>query len=102
MEDLTDWARVNALTDEEITAAAASDPDTIHPDDPWWQSELREIREPDVRKKRVSLSLDEDVIAWYRQWWGRGHHGAVNQVLRRFMEKAQEEEERRQANAAAE
>jgi uncharacterized protein (DUF4415 family) len=99
MKGLTDWERVDKLTDEEIAAAAADDPDTVHPDDPWWQEQLTSggvVVPPGVRRKRVSLSLDEDVIAWFRAR-GRGYQGLINHALRRHM---QEEERREHGNAA--
>jgi uncharacterized protein (DUF4415 family) len=100
LEDLTDWERVRNMTDEEIAAAAASDPDTVHPDDPWWREQLARggvVVSPGVRQKRVSLQLDEDVIAWFRRL-GRGYQHSINHVLRRHMQ----DEERRKHDTAAE
>jgi uncharacterized protein (DUF4415 family) len=95
MESLTDWERVDKLTDEEIAAAAADDPDTVHPDDPWWREQMARggvLVPPGLKKKRVTLPLDEDVVAWFRRQ-GRGWQHGVNHVLRRHM---QDEERRRQ------
>jgi uncharacterized protein (DUF4415 family) len=106
LEDRTDWDRVDRLTEEEITAAAASDPDTVDPDDPWWQRQLCRggvVVPPGIPKKRVSLRLDEDVIAWFRKD-GRGYHHLVNHALRRYMqdeERSMQDEERRRQEAAA-
>jgi uncharacterized protein (DUF4415 family) len=100
LEDLTDWARVHDLTDEEVATAAATDPDTISPDDPWWREQLQEggvVMPPELRKRRVSLLLDEDVIAWFRRL-GRGYQHSVNHVLRRHMQ----DQERRKHDTAAE
>jgi uncharacterized protein (DUF4415 family) len=100
LEDLTDWARVRDMTDEEIAAAAATDPGTVPPDDPWWQEQLQEggvVVPPDVRKGRVSLLLDEDVIAWFRRL-GRGYHHSINHVLRRHVQ----DQQRRKHDTAAE
>jgi len=100
LEDLTDWERVHAMTDKEIAAAAATDPDTISPDDPWWREQLREggvTVSASPRKKRVSLLLDEDVIAWFRLG-GRGYQHTINDVLRRHMQDRQ----RRKHDTAAE
>jgi uncharacterized protein (DUF4415 family) len=88
LEDLTDWARVHDMADEEIAVAAATDPDTVHPDDPSWREQLREggvVVPPNLRKRRVSLSLDEDVIAWFRHL-GPGYQHSINHVLRRHMQ----------------
>jgi uncharacterized protein (DUF4415 family) len=94
LEDLTDWERVRSMTDEEIAAAAADDPDTVHPDDPWWREQMARggvLVPPGLKKKRVTLQLDEDVVAWFRRQ-GRGWQHGVNHVLRRHMQ----DEERRQ------
>jgi uncharacterized protein (DUF4415 family) len=99
-EDLTDWPRVHNMTDEEIAAAAATDPDTVHPDDPRWREQLEEggvLVPPDLRKKRVSVVLDEDVIAWFRRL-GRGYQHSINHVLRRHMQ----DQLRRKHDTAAE
>lgn len=105
MESLTDWERVRNMTDEEIAEAAASDPDTVHPDDPWWRKQLERggvTVPPRVRKKRVTLHLDEDVLAWYRRR-GRSWQHSVNHALRRYMQDVErdrrefEEEEKESA-----
>jgi hypothetical protein len=54
LEDLTDWARVHDMTDGEIAVAAATDPDTVHPDD------LR------------GASSFEKAVLWCRPIFGRG------------------------------
>lgn len=93
LEDLTDWERVRNMSDEEIAKAAASDPDTVHPDDPWWRRQLEKggvMVPPGVRKKRVVLHLDEDVLAWFRKR-GRSWHHSVNHALRRYMQDVERE-----------
>ena len=100
LEDLTDRERVHAMTDEEIAAAAATDPDTISPDDPWWREQLQEggvVVPPRLRKKRISLLLDEDVLAWFRRL-GPDYQHSINHVLRRHVQ----QEQRRKHDAAAE
>lgn len=100
LDDLTDGARVHDMTDEEIAMAAATDPDTISPDDPWWREQLQDggvVVPPDLRKRRVSVVLDEDVIAWFRRL-GRGYQHSINHVLRRHMQ----DQQRRKHDTAAE
>jgi uncharacterized protein (DUF4415 family) len=100
LEDRTDWERVRNLTDAEIAAAAATDPDTVHPDDPWWREQLQQggvVVSPNFRKRRVSLLLDEDVIAWFRRL-GPGYQHSINHVLRRHMQ----DQQRRKHDTAAE
>jgi uncharacterized protein (DUF4415 family) len=100
LEDRTDWERVRNLTDAEIAAAAATDPDTVHPDDPWWREHLQQggvVVPPNLRRRRVSLLLDEDVIAWFRRL-GPGYQHSINHVLRRHMQ----DQQRRNHDTAAE
>jgi uncharacterized protein (DUF4415 family) len=100
LEDLTDGERVHDMTDEQIAAVAATDPDTVHPDDPWWREQLQQggvVVPPGLKKKRVSLLLDEDVVAWFRRL-GRGYQHSINHVLRRHMQ----DQRRREHDTAAE
>lgn len=80
----TDWAQVDALTDDDIEAAMRDDPDWadfINMD--WSKAELVYP----VSKKPVSIRLDEDVIAFFKKM-GRGYQTRINAVLRSYMEHA--------------
>src|SRR6516165_10372487 len=78
----TDWARVDALTDEEVEAAIASDPD--------WQ-EFRDIDWSDAvlvippKKKAISIRVDEDVLDFFKRE-GEGYQRRINAVLRSYMQ----------------
>ena len=78
----TDWARVDKLTDEEITAAMRDDPDWADLMDIDWSK--AELVHP-ARKKPVSIRLDEDIIAYFKKT-GRGYQTRINTVLRSYME----------------
>ena len=83
MEDKTDWARVRALTDEDIERAVAQDPDAA----PFWTEEdwkHARVVWPSG-KAPVTLRLDRDIIAWFKQR-GRGYQTRINAVLRAFVE----------------
>jgi uncharacterized protein (DUF4415 family) len=82
--DQTDWARVEALTEEEIEAAARSDPEWEGLlDIDWSNAELVMPR----RKEAISIRLDEDVLAFFKGL-GAGYQTRINAVLRHFMEHA--------------
>ncbi len=83
-KDQTDWARVDALTDEEIDAAIADDPDAAPIVEAAWFAEAAK-RLPN--KKQITLRLDEDVIEFFRQEGDR-YQTRMNAVLRAFMEHA--------------
>ena len=80
-ESLTDWARVRAMSDAEIEAATASDPDW-RDIDPDWVGKAEPI--PPVRKRRLTLALDEDVIDWFRTQ-DRRYQARMNAILRAYM-----------------
>ena len=80
-EDKTDWARVNALSDEDILAAMRDDPDWAEFMDIDWSKAV--VVYP-IAKKAVSIRLDEDVIDFFKQG-GPGYQTRMNAVLRHFM-----------------
>jgi len=51
----------------------------------WRERQLEVKRWLRLPKKRVTLNLDADVLAWFREM-GRGYQWEVNRVLRRVME----------------
>ena len=77
----TDFARLRRLTDEEIASAVSEDPDAVPTDIDW------SAAEPiyPVRKKPVSIRLDEDILAYFKTM-GRGYQTRINAVLRSYME----------------
>jgi uncharacterized protein (DUF4415 family) len=83
-ESRTDWDRVRAMSDEEIEAAAASDPHAPPLDEAFWQ-EARVVFPQPVRKKHTGLRIEEDVLAWFRAH-GPGYQTRMNAVLRAYVE----------------
>jgi uncharacterized protein (DUF4415 family) len=76
----TDWARLEALTDEEIDASIANDPDWS---DEWKWSEAVLVIPP--KKKAISIRVDEDVLDYFRKD-GAGYQRRMNAVLRSYMQ----------------
>lgn len=73
---------LDALSDEEAARRVAADPDAPPPPDAdWWRG--AEVMAP--RKQPVTLRLDPDVLAWFREQ-GPGYQARINAVLRRYME----------------
>ncbi|MET3906209.1 uncharacterized protein (DUF4415 family) [Bradyrhizobium sp. S3.3.6] len=77
----TDWARVDALTDEDIAEAVANDPDAVPIDIDWSDAVL--VMPP--RKKAISIRLDEDVLDFFKRE-GEGYQRRMNAVLRSYMQ----------------
>ena len=51
----------------------------------WRERQLKVKRWLRLPKKRVTLNLDADVLAWFRGM-GRGYQWEINKALRRVME----------------
>ena len=82
MKDLTDWARLDAMTEEEIERNAADDPDNP----PWTDEDWANARVVWPQGKApVTVRLDKDIIAWFKLR-GRGYQTRINAVLRAFVE----------------
>jgi uncharacterized protein (DUF4415 family) len=80
----TDWARVKAMTEEEIDAAARSDPDAqpLDVDAPdFWKNAVLVL----PSKRMVCLRIDRDILDWFRSQ-GKGYQTRMNAVLRAYME----------------
>lgn len=78
--DKTDWEHVLKLTDEEIEAAIASDPDAMPAIDDFsdWEVVIP------VRKMALSIRLDEDVLEFFKGS-GPRYQTRINEVLRTYM-----------------
>jgi uncharacterized protein (DUF4415 family) len=81
MKDETDYARLDAMTDEDIAKAVAEDPDAAPLDIDWTKARL--VLPPG--KENVTLRVDRDVLAWFRAT-GKGFHTRMNAVLRAYMD----------------
>src|SRR4051794_23596313 len=77
----TDWARVDALTDEEIAQAVANDPDAVPIDVDWSDAVL--VVPP--KKQAISIRVDEDVLDFFKKE-GDGYQRRINAVLRSYMQ----------------
>ena len=77
----TDWAVVDALTDEEIAEAVRNDPDAVPLDIDWSEAVL--VIPP--KKKAISIRVDEDVLDYFKKE-GAGYQRRINAVLRSYMQ----------------
>src|SRR5436309_146493 len=76
-----DWARVDALTDEEIAYAVANDPDAVPLDIDWSDAVL--VIPP--KKQAISIRVVEDVLNFFKKE-GDGYQRRINAVLRSYMQ----------------
>ncbi|MFM9974288.1 MAG: BrnA antitoxin family protein [Beijerinckiaceae bacterium] len=77
----TDWKRLDAMTDAQVTAAAEADPDAKPMTDDEWAMAALTI----PPKVSVGMRLDADVLAWFKKR-GAGYQTRINAVLRRYIE----------------
>ena len=78
----TDWAAVDALTDKEIEASIANDPDWQEFADIDWSQAVLVVP---PKKKAISIRLDEDVLDFFKSE-GAGYQRRMNAVLRSYMQ----------------
>lgn len=78
-EDRTDWARVDAATEDELEQAIAADSDADVPGADWTQARLVMPQ----RKDSIHLRIDPEVLGWFKQQ-GKGYLTRMNAVLRAY------------------
>jgi uncharacterized protein (DUF4415 family) len=86
----TDWARLDALTDEEIDASIANDPDWAEFKDLDWSDAVLVIP---PKKKAISIRVDEDVLDYFKKEGG-GYQRRMNAVLRSYMQQKRKPKKR--------
>jgi uncharacterized protein (DUF4415 family) len=87
----TDWDKLRNLTDEEINASIAGDPDWS---DDWNWSEGVVVIPP--KKKAISIRVDEDVLDYFKQH-GAGYQRRMNAVLRSYMDQTRKKPRKKRA-----
>jgi uncharacterized protein (DUF4415 family) len=80
-ETTTDWDRLRNLSDADIHAAVAADPDIIPTDETFWDN--AEIVLPQ-RKPTITIRIDAEVLAWLKSQ-GKGYQSRINAILRAYM-----------------
>jgi uncharacterized protein (DUF4415 family) len=78
----TDWARLDAMTDEEVEASIANDPDWTEFKDVDWSDAVLIIP---PKKQAISIRVDEDVLNFFKKE-GDGYQRRINAVLRSYMQ----------------
>jgi uncharacterized protein (DUF4415 family) len=77
----TDWDKVEKLTDAEIEAAMAQDPEWADFKDIDWSEAVLVIP---PKKKAISIRIDEDVLDFFKTQ-GSGYQRRMNAVLRSYV-----------------
>jgi uncharacterized protein (DUF4415 family) len=79
MKSKTDWAKVDALPQEEVERLADQEEGPL-PE--GWEAGISLGLPPG--KEAVKLRIDRDVLAWFRAT-GKGYQTRINNVLRAFV-----------------
>jgi uncharacterized protein (DUF4415 family) len=80
--DRTDWARVDAMTDEDIARQIAEDPD-VAPEITDEMIARAEVIE--VKRTPITIKIEPDVLAFYKRG-GPGYQTRMHAVLRAYAE----------------
>ena len=78
----TNLEKLRNLTDEEIEASIANDPDWQEFKDIDWSKAVLVIP---PKKKAISIRVDEDVLDYFKKE-GAGYQRRINAVLRSYMQ----------------
>ncbi|HTR15058.1 MAG TPA: BrnA antitoxin family protein [Roseiarcus sp.] len=91
-KSLTDWKRLDALTDEQIEEAVRRDPDAV-PLDFNWDKAVLVVR---PKKQAISIRVDEDVLDYFKTE-GAGYQRRMNAVLRSYMQQKKSKKTKKRA-----
>ena len=80
-ESKSNWAQAAAMTDAEIEAAIASDPDEAGMVVDWSKASI-ELPQP---KAVLNMRVDYDVMEFFRNQ-GKGYQTKINAVLRSYVD----------------
>jgi uncharacterized protein (DUF4415 family) len=99
MKGKTDYARLDAMTDDDIARAVESDPTMAPIGSIDWDKASLVI--PAAAKDVITLRLDHDVLEWLRST-GKGYQTRINQVLRAWYEVASKRDKAAEAQQTRE
>jgi uncharacterized protein (DUF4415 family) len=80
-DSLSNWERAAAMTEEELEAAIASDPDEAGMIVDWSKGTMV-LPEP---KAVLNMRVDRDILDYFKHQ-GKGYQSRINAVLRTFVE----------------
>lgn len=80
----TDWARIDAMTDEEIDLTDC--PKVT--EEMWTNGMLMKNFKPFPRKNQENLPVDKDIIEFFKTQ-GFNYPAKINQLLREYMDEQQ-------------
>lgn len=82
--DKTDWSKAMAISERELEASIAADPDDVHETIDWSKAIIG-LPPP---KDHINIRIDHDVLEWFKSR-GKGYQTLMNNVLRAFVQSRQ-------------
>jgi len=80
-KSLTDWKRLDSMTDDEIDT---SDIPAVTPE-MFAKAVVKRGLKTKASKSQLTLRVDSDVVKWFKSH-GRGYQTRINALLRAYME----------------
>jgi len=80
----SDLARLDAMTDEDIRAQIAADPDAAPELDEAWFARAQ-LKEPKPAKEAISFRVDRDVLEYFRRESPK-YQSRMHEVLRAYVD----------------
>lgn len=77
----TDWAKVDAMSQEEVERLADEEDGPLP--EGWEKNVI--VGMPSIGKEAIKLRIDKDVLGWFRGT-GAGYQTFMNNVLRAFVD----------------
>jgi uncharacterized protein (DUF4415 family) len=81
-EDRTDWAKLDATTEEELETSIAADPDDVHAELDWDNA----IMGLPPLGSQTPVPIDDDLIHWFKMESGGAYQARINEALRAYVE----------------
>lgn len=95
LPDESEWARVDAMTDSELTENALSDPDSAPADAPWDLSQAVSLEEliarQNRRKQSVTIRLKPTTLDFFKGK-GKGYQTKISALLDYYVEQEQQKQ----------
>lgn len=77
----TDWDRLRTMSEADIRAGIAEDPDARPGDEAFWEGARVVLPRP---KETITIRLDADLLEWFRQ--EKGYQTRIKAILRSYMQ----------------
>ena len=85
-ESQTDWARLDAMTEEDVERLTTEDMAELGIDPDWMDHAKVVSPRP---KERVTVRLDPDILEWLKAQ-GKGYQTRINAILRAYVDSQKE------------